>query len=126
MPPRRPPRRRDRSPSGVSILTTSAPRSLRMRVQNGPASTWLKSATRTPASGHGAELALDAFRSESEEERRIGPSRARDRCSYANSVSGPAVGCGDRAAGHGPDERIERVVELGLGHELVGRLVRVD
>ena len=32
-------------------FTTSAPMSPKMRVANGPASTWVKSSTRTPSSG---------------------------------------------------------------------------
>src|SRR5262245_43039819 len=37
------------SPSGGSTLTTSAPRSPRSIVQNGPAITWVASRTRTPS-----------------------------------------------------------------------------
>src|SRR5215475_13221193 len=40
----------------LSTRTTSAPRSASKRVQNGPASTWVKSRTRVPAKG--AEEAL--------------------------------------------------------------------
>src|SRR5829696_10252322 len=44
--------RRPRSPPcGRSILTTRAPRSASRRAQDGPARNWLKSRTRSPASG---------------------------------------------------------------------------
>src|SRR5581483_3817787 len=42
-----------------STVATSAPRSARMRVQYGPARMWLKSSTRTPASGPPPCGALD-------------------------------------------------------------------
>src|SRR4051812_17137257 len=45
------PQARATSPVGGSTLITSAPRSASSIVQNGPDSTWVRSTTRSPASG---------------------------------------------------------------------------
>jgi len=50
--------KRVRSPFGGSTLMTSAPRSVSARVAWGPASTRVKSSTRTPSSGRTITLTL--------------------------------------------------------------------
>src|ERR1700751_5121025 len=47
------------SPEGGSILVTSAPRSRRVLVQCGPASTRVKSITRSPCSGASISVPLE-------------------------------------------------------------------
>src|SRR5262250_3817519 len=54
-------------PCGFSTLTTSAPSQASASVQDGPASNWVRSRTRTPARKAGNALSVAIFRSSNQE-----------------------------------------------------------
>src|SRR5262249_50596849 len=108
--PERPPRRSPKSTaSRRSILITSAPRSARRRVVTGPATTQVKSRTRTPSSG--PETAVEGGGSCI-----AGPDAGLGGAGPGRSASGGLVGAGGP---HGARQQIVLEAPRALGAGLV-------